>query len=401
MDESNLIFIGDNLTVMNNKEFRSKVPCVDTIYIDPPYNTRSKFSYIDKRSNDEWAEFMKVRLECAKTLLKETGVIFISIDDNEYAYLKVLCDNIFGINNFLGSFITFQSQRSNAKYINTVHEYVLCYAKNKYKTSPFKIKRIFIPEDAQMINYITTKIKKIFLKEGISTAQDRLKKMIKKYCFEKNITWLKNYCNIDSEGNVYFAKDLSTPGIPRKVNIEEIGLKLDALPTRGWSSDEKFKKLHKENRLVFKNNRPYEKHLLVDSEDNVSSFLNFYSRQGKHDLNKLGLRDLFDTPKPVELIKHLIRISTPNNGIVLDFFAGSGTTGQAVLEINAEDLTNIKFVLIQKEEKIDKTTKSFEVCHKIGIPPFISEILLYRIKVFADMFKIKSNIVVERVHYKN
>lgn len=377
--KANYVFVGDNLKVLNSDVLASEVGMVDTIYIDPPYNTRNTFAYQDKQKREEWLKFMRDRLEASRVILKNTGVIFISIDDNEYSYLKNLCDDVFGEENLLGTFITKQAQRSNAKHINTVHEYVLSYAKNKTKAAPFKIKRVLIPSEEKMIMNIAKKVKAKFKSDGEDVAKELLNALIKKYCQEYNITWLKNYCNIDEKGNVFFGKDLSTPGKPRTVDIPEIGLKLDALPTRGWASDRKFKELHKNNKIAFKNGRPYEKHLLIDAEDNAQSLLDFYSRQGSNDLNKLGLRDLFDTPKPVELIKYLIRISTPANGIVLDYFAGSGTTGQAVYETNKEDSVNRKYVLVQLPEPINKTSKSYDACVKAQVNPVISDVLIHRL----------------------
>ena len=107
------VYIGDNLRVMQrNKDFDQYGGKVSVIYIDPPYNTKTKKSYNDKRAREEWLEFMKARLILGRYYLSEEGVIFISIDDNEYAYLKVLCDKVFGEQNCLGTFITKQSQRS-------------------------------------------------------------------------------------------------------------------------------------------------------------------------------------------------------------------------------------------------------------------------------------------------
>ncbi len=157
---------------------------------------------------------------------------------------------------------------------------------------------------------------------------------------------------MDEKGEIYFAKDLSTPSHPRSVAIQEINLFLEPLKSRGWSSDEKLKELHYQNRLIFKNNRPYEKYYLKESQDNCLSVLDFYSRQGTKDLEKLGLKGLFKTPKPVGLIKYLLLCSTPKNSIILDFFAGSGTTAQAVIEANRDHYLNWSFYLCQKEEKL-------------------------------------------------
>lgn len=378
----NYIFVWENLSVMKSWSFKNIVWNVDLIYIDPPYNTKSSFSYDDKRDSENWAKFMKNRLEIAKDTLLPSGIIFISIDDNEYATLKVLCDNIFWKENFIWTFITQQAQRSNSKLINTVHEYVIWYAKDKRKVNEFKVKRTEIPWDNEMINDITKRVKSAFVLKWKKEALGELNKLIKKYCLEKNITWLKNYNCIDNNWKVFFWKDLSTPWVPREINIPEINLHLDPLSTRWWSSDNKFIDLYKNKRLSFKWDRPYEIHYLDESEDNVSSILNFYSRQWTNDLNKLWLRDLFDTPKPVELIKFLIRIWMSKTGVCLDFFWWSWTTAQAVYELNYEDGWSRSYVLVQLDEQVRETSKVYSACIKHWIKPIVSEIMIHRIKTF-------------------
>ena len=391
----NQIFIGDNLAVLTSKLMQPYKNAVDTIYIDPPYNTNNSFSYSDSKKHEDWIDFMRFRLVASLPFLKNSGIVFISIDDNEYAALKLLCDDIFGSQNFLGTFITRQSQRSNAKFINITHEYILCYAKNKKQAAEFKIKRILIPEDKAIIQDIQDKIYTIFKKSGHDTAQKALNTLIAEKCLENNSSWLKNYNCIDEDGNVYFGKDLSVPSPPAPLSIPEIGLNLPALPTRGWASPDKFRELYATNRLVYKNERPYEKHLLIDAEDHASSILNFYSRQGTNDLNKLGLRDLFDTPKPVELIKYLIRISTPKDGMVLDFFAGSGTTAQAIYELNCEEMAARNYILIQLPEKITINSKSYDKAIELKLEPRISELMLYRINKYLSLNKQPSDYTVQ------
>ena len=376
------VYIGDNLSIMNTPEFQDEYfGKVSVIYIDPPYNTKTRKSYNDKQAREEWLSFMQTRLMLAKWSLTEEGVIFISIDDNEYAYLKMLCDREFGEKNCLGTFITKQSQRSNSKHINTVHEYILAYAKDKRKCPEFKVRRIDTPEGKQIIDTLetyavfsiaTTKTHEIALKE--------YRKRLKEFCEDENLSWLRNYNYIDENGKPFFATDLSTPGKPRTVDIPEIGLHLDPLPTRGWSSDAKFIELHNAGRLIFRDGRPYAIHYLSEAEDSAPSILDFYSRQGNEDMKRLGLDGIFDTPKPVNMLKYLLRITGVKEGVVMDFFAGSGSFCQATEEVNREDGKNLQCLLIQLDEDIELKTEAFERCLELGIEPNIPAVLEARLR---------------------
>lgn len=385
----NKIYIGDNNDVLSDLilQYQNKIKMV---YIDPPYNTKTIKSYND--NIDDWnSSFTKI-IDKLHLLLTDNGLLFISIDDNKYADCKIICDKIFNNKNYIGTFITKQSQRSNSKLINIVHEYILCYGKNKDLIKPFKVKRIDIPEDSKIIDYITKTVKKEFKENGLDRASEILRKLIMKYKLENDIKWLKNYRNVDSEGEVYHPMDLSVPGNPRYVDIPSINLYLEPLKTRSWTSDSKFIELYNKKRLIFINDRPYEKRYLKETENNVPSILNYYSRQGTEDLKRLELNDIFDTPKPVELIKFLIRISSLNDGdIVLDCYAGSGTTAQAVIEINREDKKKISYILVQKKELITKGTKCYDKCIELKIQPYISEIMKLRIDTVYEIYKEKIN----------
>ena len=385
----NKVVIGDNLEfltylVKNNEKF-------DVIYIDPPYNTGNKFSYNDKRATNVWLDFIEKRLVLTHQILEQDGVIFISIDDNFLYELKILCDKIFGKPNFLGNFVTKQAVRSNSKFINTTHEYVLSYSKDRMKVRDFKILRLNNPADSEMIKDISKKVKDDLAFFGREHALKYLSELNEKYMKEREITWLRNYSEIDDNGEIFFPKDLSVPGTPAELIIEEIGLNLPALKTRRWSTKQKFIQLHKENKLHFKGYRPYEIHYLKDSYDNVLSILDFYSRQGTNDLVKLGLRNLFDTPKPVELIKYLIRITTSEkeNAKILDFFAGSGTTGQAVMEVNIEDKKRHSFHLAQIDDEITKDSMAYQFCLENNLHPTFDQLLIHRLNTFIKKQKTK------------
>ena len=377
------VYIGDNFQVMNNPVFQDEYAGkVGVIYIDPPYNTRTKKSYNDKFGHKDWLDFMRNRLHAGRICLSDGGVMFISIDDNEYAYLKVLCDEVFGEQNCLGTFITKQSQRSNAKHINTVHEYILAYAKNKKKAPEFKVKRIDTPEGNEII--VHTKVLAGAAKSW-DNPQKKFRELLNEFIeCDSGLSWLRNYncLEITDDGRVrvYFATDLSTPGKPRTVDIPEIGLHLDPLPTRGWSSDAKFIELHNTGRLTFRDGRPYAIHYLDEAEDSAPSILDFYSRQGNEDMKRLGLDGIFDTPKPVEMLKYLLRITGIKEGVVMDFFAGSGSFCQAAEEVNKEDGKSLECVLIQLDEKIAEGTEAYDRCVELGIEPTIPAVLEARLK---------------------
>ncbi len=383
--EKNIIYIGDNYQTMCHYEFSRFFGNINFIYIDPPYNTKNIFSYND--DNEEWVKDIFVRLEIARKCLSDEGIIFMSIDDNELSSLLHTCYKIFGKENYVGIFITKQAQRSNAKHINIIHEYVVAFAKNKKKLPKFFINRLNDPFENSKIKVIIKKIQSIYSSD-FKLAEKELKKMIEKYIIETGQTWIRNYSNISNDGRIYFSKDLSTPGKPSRLDIDEIGLHLEPLKTRGWSSKEKILSLYNQNRLVFKNGRPYAIEYLEEATNNVSSILDFYSRQGTNNLKKLGLDGLFDTPKPVELIKFLIRCSQHNDAIILDFYAGSGTTAQAVYEINYEDKRKHKYILIQLDELINKETDSFKIMSGLGYSlPKVSDVMLVRIDTYLKHIK--------------
>ncbi len=380
MIKKNLYIVGDADDKLSQIEKNS----IKLIYIDPPYNTGSKFIYNDKRKSTEWLSFILPKLHHSKRVLKEDGVIFISIDDSEFASLKTLCDQIFGQKNHLGTLITRQATRSDSKHINTIHEYVLCYAKNKQKTKRFQTLRINIPSYSQVINRVSKEVKSLFKKSGQQEAQKHLNALLKHYKHVDGFSWLKNYNLVDPVGNIYFAKDLSMPGKPNTLTIPEYEIRLEPLKTRSWAGADKVKKLLDNNQVVFKEGRPYKKSLLLESKDSLMSILSFYSRQGNHDLERLGLKDIFDAPKPVEMIKLFILSVCDKDDIVLDFFSGSATTGQAVVEVNHELSFDLKFILIQLSHTIEEGSKVATILRANNLDNDIANIGILRLNKLKD-----------------
>ena len=328
IDNLNILIEGDNyhsLSVLNYTHDRA----VDVIYIDPPYNLgNGDFIYNDKIVDKEdayrhskWLSFMNSRIKLAKSLLKPEGIIFISIDENEFSQLKLLCDNIFDEKNYIGTFVWRKKAGAGAdsKLIFIQHDYVLFYSKNKDK-----LERFYQP----------------------------LNKKQK-----------KEYKNPDNDPRGPWAQtDLTAPSS----DTDDKRLYKIISPLTGkewlkrWSyTKENFEKLLEDNLVWFGksgNSTPKRKRFLSEKEGLVPrSLIDFVlTSDGKKDLESIFGKEsrVFDYPKPVELVKHLIRLNGKKDSLVLDFFAGSGTTGQAVVETNSEDGGNRRFILCTNNENL-------------------------------------------------
>jgi adenine-specific DNA-methyltransferase len=349
----NLIIEGDNLEVLKllQKAYLGKVKM---IYIDPPYNTGSDFIYPDNyteslqtyleytgqadaegrkfgtnteesgRFHSRWLNMMYPRLYLARNLLKDDGIIFISIDDNENANLKKVCDDVFGEENFIGNFV-WRRRASSAladKLISTDHEYVLAY---------------------QKLNYISLGIPKEYLSYSNPDNDPRGE-------------WVPGDLTVgmtkDQRPNQYY------PLIDPKT-----GHVYQANPNRVWGYiRESMAKLIEENRVIFPEDvskRPMLKRLKSELKSDVNPASTWLDSVG---LNSAGTRELQQIlgeniviyPKPTSLLEVLVNVSVSKGETVLDFFAGSGTTAQVLLEINKKDNGNRKFILVQLPEPTDR-----------------------------------------------
>ncbi len=356
-DDDNIFIEGDNyhaLTVLNYTH-KGKI---DLIYIDPPYNTGKKdeWKYNDKfiDENDsykhaKWLNMMEKRIELSKNLLKEDGVIFISIGEQEVSNLNLLCSKIFRPQNFLTLISRISKTASNkGNHFAPSCDYVVCYAKNKANidTSNFYDEvneDLYVKED-----------KNGKYRDDIALYQSALDTRPNQRYFIK--------C---PDGSFVIPPGKSMPN-----KIKE-GAKAKPVKDDGvwrWSIDNGFK--DKKHLLVFKKTRTsplidqngkqakyniYTKSYLEERKDkgvkprNFLTGKEFLNRRGADYLKTLGLD--FPYSKPKELIDHLMKIShIPQNAIVLDFFAGSGTTGEAVLDLNNEENTKRKFILCTNNE---------------------------------------------------
>ena len=358
-DSTENIFIeGENLDVLKVLQ-KSYFNSIKMIYIDPPYNTGNDFVYNDnfkqdlkdyleqsgeldeegklklafKRNNKEnghfhskWLNMMLPRLHLAKNLLKDDGVIFISIDDNEQAQLKLLCDEVFGEENFVGQIAWRRTDnQSNIGNMAKVKEYILLYAKN--------------------------------LENMVLGRLPLLESAIKEYRYS------------DEKGkfrrNILLHKTRGRHSYPVKTTSGKI-------LTGPWMINaEQFKALEANNLIYWTSGgdeQPYGKIYLSDSKGQIPN--DFWgieygtNQRASLEVEALFEKRYFDFPKPVSWIKSLLSIGADKDSLIFDFFSGSGTTAHAVMQLNAEDNGNRRFICVQLPEVMDEKSEAFKAGFK-------------------------------------
>ncbi|MBR0295361.1 MAG: site-specific DNA-methyltransferase [Bacilli bacterium] len=370
---SHRLIIGENYDVLKNllvmyTDQETGKGLIDFIYIDPPYNTEkaknegndhkdivegSKFIYRDKFTRDGFLNLLNERLKLAKSILSDDGVIFCSINDSEQAYLKVLMDEIFGEENFIACMIW--KCRNSLYYteplISIQTEYILAYAKKKdrFWLTSFDKDDIDGDDTKKMEGFYFNRIKKKYDDDGYSNPDN------------------------DPRGPFKTSGKVRNDGRPVYTVVSPTGVK----HTEAWVySPEVFKKLDADGQIfwgVDGSAQPRKKSYYKDFIGNVSSnlLMDEFTRilddkgntlkkekyfeigtteSGTKELKSIIGENPFDYPKPVALIKYLISLYPKKDVTVLDFFAGSGTTGQAVMELNLEDGGNRQFILVTNNE---------------------------------------------------
>jgi adenine-specific DNA-methyltransferase len=350
-DSGNKIINGDNLVALKAllPEYEGKIKC---IYIDPPYNTGNEgWIYNDNVNapqikrwlgqvvgkegedlsrHDKWLCMMYPRLKLLHKLLADDGAIFISIDDNEQANLKLLCDEIFGESNFINNIIWEKkySPQNDAKYFSDNHDFILVYAKNKEKWKP-----------------------------GLLPRTEEMNARYKNIDNDPRGPWKPGDCSVKTYSSNYDFP-ITTPS-GRIVNPPQ---------GRCWRfSKDIYVQLLNENRIWFGNNGdnvPSLKRFLSEVKQGTTSMTIWkYTEVGHNQDAKQEIKDIFsdskfpfDTPKPTRLINRILQIATDTNSIILDSFAGSGTTAHAVLNLNKKDGGNRKFILVEMEDYAETIT---------------------------------------------
>ena len=371
----NLYIEGDNLDVLKMLR-ESYLNSIKMIYIDPPYNTGNDFIYNDDfkvsgkdyqdqsgemdeegnrlfkntdsngRFHSDWCSMIYSRLLLARNLLNEEGSIFISIDDNEQENLKKICDDVFGNNNFIG-LIVWKRKRgrdNSAKYFSKSHEYLLVYAKNK---ACFNVNYLPLDENTR-----------------------------------------KAYKNPDNDPRGdYRMLGCWARGTQGGVKYEFKSKTGQIFSERLWlMGKEKLTKLDEEDKLIFRGDNIYRKMFIFENKGRIPETLweNVSNAANASDEIKMLFEKkiIFDTPKPIPYITEMLQIATNKNDIVLDFFSGSATTAHAVMQLNAEDGGQRKFIMVQVPERCPEKSAAYKAGYKN-----ICEIGKERIRRAGDKIK--------------
>lgn len=389
---NHILIEGDNLHALTALTFTHE-GAIDVIYIDPPYNTgqEKEFRYNDKWilkedpfKHSTWLSFISKRLNIAKRLLNEKGIIIIHIDENEFDALNVLLEtDIFSDESFLGAVIwNKQNPKGDAKGVANMHEYLLIYAKNKaeFTTLENALKRPK-PNAIKILN----KAKRLYAKIGKIDIPEEIKEVIKPFNFPKETledfkvkydlelinkefkAWVnrqdfsggeKAYKMIDEHGNVYRGVSMSWPNKEKAPDdyfvplVHPITNNECPIPSRGWRNPSSTMKKLLENDLILfgedETKQPERKYLLKDNMfENTPSLYNNGSSDDEL-FKDLGIN--FPYPKPVEVAAYFLKSIHPEPKVILDFFAGSGTTLHAAMQLNSKDDGFRQCILVTNNE---------------------------------------------------
>lgn len=388
---TNLLIEGDNYHALSVLNYTHKGK-IDVIYIDPPYNTGKKDfkyndSYVDKEDpykHSKWLSFMKKRLETVKSLLSSHGVIIVHIDEHEIDTLYLLMTEIFDEKNDLGRVIwNKKNPKGDSRGVSIMHESILCFAKNK---EIFLQLSNVMSKKKSNAEKMLSKANKLWKKLGKKDIPEDVRAVLKSLDFTDEIleklevdynlefinkeyqSWLKRqdfssgekaYRFIDESGDVYRGVSMAWPNKKKapdnyfKPLTHPVTGKSCPVPSRGWRNPpETMEKLLEEKMVLFgedERKQPERKYLL--KENLLENTPSIFSYGGSDDklFEMLDIR--FPYAKPVEVAKYLIQAIHPSPRIVLDHFAGSGTTGHAVIAINEEQNKKIKFILCTNNEE--------------------------------------------------
>ena len=374
-----LLIHSENLQALNlmQEKYREKIDC---IYIDPPYNTeddreKGKFLYKDCFENSSWLAMMYQTTQLSYRCISNIGSFFASCDENELFNFTPMLMGLFGEKNFVENICWNKRIPKNDKGIGNIHEYILLFSKNKAQRKQVLENSSYVMRK-EAINEIYELLEKMKLnRTPLHKAQEELKKFYKDQDFDRGITL---YCELDRNYEPWGKINMSWPNAktygPRYTIINPLTGKPVPVPQRGWRwKEETFNDALNDGeefilpdgsmmkgKIWFANDdltQPSSITYLKDVEHFLLRSVISLKSDGSIILDNMGLGDAFDYPKPVNLIKTLIYSTRNKNTIVLDFFAGSGTTAHAVINLNREDGGSRKYILVEMGEYFNTVTK--------------------------------------------
>lgn len=411
----NLIIEGDNLEVLKLLQ-KSYLGKVKMIYIDPPYNTGHDFIYPDNytenlqtyleytgqvdaegrkfgtntdtegRFHSKWLTMMYPRLFLARNLLRKDGAIFVSIDDKELPNLIRICDEIFGEGNRVGIICWKNVTDNNPTLITPDNEFIICYARTKTELPQAWKSRFSSAKELMQDEY------ERLVKQGLKLEliQTKIREFISDN--EESVGFLSRYKLVDEHGVYTGSESVHNPrsgGYDFEIIHPGTGKPMRK-PANGYRFPKStYREMEQAGVIIF---GPDEKRIvkikkyLEDYEDSLRSVIALDGRLGSYELKRLfsNMGTVFTNPKPAELLESLISFSSGEDDLILDFFAGSGSTGHAVLELNQKVMGNRRFVLVQLPEALDpsdaKQRDAIRLCDSISSPYTIAEIMKERVR---------------------
>ena len=397
----NLFIEGDNLEALKLLQ-ETYLGKVRMIYIDPPYNTGNDFIYEDdfaenaddflKRSNQkdeegsrlvantesngrfhsDWLSMMYSRLKLARHLLRDDGIVFVSIDDDEASNLCKICNEIFGESNFIANLVWDRNRKNDAKYFSVGHEYMAVYFKDKsFVKSQGTLFRA--PKDGvEELKDLFNKLRADF-KDDWEAIREKILEFYSSIPEEDSRAPIKRFRKIDHKGPYRDDGNINWPGGggPRYQVIHPETKRPCKLPASGWRypTPQRFWEEFDKGRVVFgpdESTVPRIRTNLFENNDQVMKSVHYsYAQTATNKFIEIfdGIR-VFENPKPVTDIVQIVRYVTDPDDIVLDFFAGSATTAHAVMQLNTEDGGHRKFIMVQLPEPCDEQSEAFKAGYK-------------------------------------
>jgi adenine-specific DNA-methyltransferase len=417
----NLFIEGDNLDALKLLQ-ETYLGKVKLIYIDPPYNTGNDFIYNDKFATDQqkhdlltgdaddsgnrmvqntetngrfhsdWLSMVYPRLKLAQNLLRDDGFVVVSIDDAELPRVRAIMDEIFGGTNFIAVLVFDRNRKNDARFYSVGHEYMVVYARSKSFLFESDIRLRAPKQGVDEVKVLFNKLRSKF-NDDWNLVQNGLKEFYGTISIDDAREPVTRFKKVDEKGPYRDDGNINWPGGggPRYIILHPKTKKPCKIPTSGWRypTPERFWEEFERGRIVFGETEltvPSVRTNLFDNDNQVLPSVQFsYAQTSANQFNALfGGTRVFDNPKPTDDLKQLVGYLSGPDDLMIDFFAGSGTSGHAVMAQNAEDQGKRRFILVQLPEKLDEESKDQRVaaqfCKSLGKSTTISEITKERLR---------------------